>query len=151
MTAAARSIPWRPEPALRSSQARMVRACALAVAAMLAGCGGSHDNAPSPTPDASASCAVIGTASGQFTFGAAACDSCMSASCCDPVSACLTTVAGGTRPCADLLGCIAMCVVAGGTQSSCVLSCAMQHQAGVPAGLTLQNCMQASCSTSCPQ
>jgi hypothetical protein len=117
------------------------------VAIALVGCGGSD---PPATPDASAQCTVIGTATGQFTFGAATCDSCMSTSCCDPVTACLTGVVNGARPCADLLGCIAACVVAGGTQSDCVLSCAMQHPAGVAAGITLQNCMQASCATACP-
>ncbi len=135
-----------------SSNPRGALARALLIAAAaLAGCSSSSNSNSPAAPDASAGCPVIGTGTSQFTFGAAACDSCMSTSCCTPVTACLTGVVSGARPCADLLNCIAACVVAGGVQADCTISCATQHTAGIAAGMTLQTCLTTSCSASCPQ
>jgi len=129
-------------------------ACVLLVA-VLVGCGGGGRaaiDAAASGPDASsATCAVIGTGTGQFSFGTDACNSCVSTSCCQPVVTCLTGQVNGELPCADLLACVAACVVAGGARQPCVIDCATKHSAGVPAGLAVQNCTQASCSVSCPQ
>jgi hypothetical protein len=136
------------EPTPRTAHRAPALALLLA-AAVLAGCSSSHS--ADATPDASAGCPVIGAGTSQFTFGAAACDTCMSTSCCTQVTACMTGVVSGGHPCADLLSCISACVVAGGVQADCTISCATQHPAGIAAGTTLQTCLMTSCSASCPQ
>jgi hypothetical protein len=140
-------------------KARILLACSLMAAAVaFIGCGGGDDGgaaadaAPLPEPDASAAqCTIIGTETGKFSFGTDTCNTCMSTSCCNQVVACFTDMVGGGLPCADLLKCVAACVVAGGARQPCVIDCATQNSAGVPDGLAVQNCTQASCSASCPQ
>jgi hypothetical protein len=101
-----------------------------------------------PMEEASPDCSMIGAGNGQYSFGSAACDSCVTTNCCAEFAGCITTGGG----CEAILMCLGTCIAAHPTDGDTVCGdmCTPDASAGdINAANALITCNGNMCASSC--